>query len=152
MALSQDYTCYGIVVIDADGSDEKRLTAGCDQFVEPWSPDGTKIVYNVGDFPDPDDIGVINPDGSGDRNLTNTPDLNEAGVDWKPNGKKMTYHRNGDIWKMNPDGTHKDRLTFSPAYEDQPIWSPRRAQDHLLQVRYRGRGGSDDERRRHEQD
>lgn len=39
------------------------------------------------------DIFVMRPDGSGRRNLTNTPDYNEAAPRWSPDGRKLMYRR-----------------------------------------------------------
>jgi dipeptidyl aminopeptidase/acylaminoacyl peptidase len=55
-----------------------------------WSPDGSKIVVAT---PDPtcvqpqcygSDLFVINADGSGQTNITNTPPANDYGPDWQP--------------------------------------------------------------------
>jgi TolB protein len=122
-----DTGCYRMFVIDVDGSNEKPLYSGCWNFIESWSPDGSWIAYNCRGFSDDfPDICVIRPDGSESTNLTNTRDLIEGGVDWKPNGKKIVFEREGDIWKMSPDGSHKDRLTFSQTFSGgrNPLWSP----------------------------
>jgi TolB protein len=121
----EEFPGWSIMLLDADGSNERRLTNGNSDFPEAWSPDGTRIAFLRDPFSDDpsSDIWVMHPDGSEQRNLTNTPVPTEEGVDWKPNGRKMTYHRDGDIWKMSPDGTGKDRLSFSPYWEDAPIWS-----------------------------
>jgi TolB protein len=132
-----DYWCSDMFVMGADGSDAKELNGGCDlEYVEAWSPDGTKIAFTRAfyDYPYPRDIWVMKPDGSEQRNLTNTPwQFDEREVDWKPNGRKLVYTRepneeidfqNQDVWKMSPDGSHKDRLTFSEPDEHSPLWSP----------------------------
>jgi Tol biopolymer transport system component len=129
--------CRDVFVMNADGSNAKDLRGGCGfEYVEAWSPDGTKIAITsaFSEYPHPRDIWVIKPDGSEARNLTNTPwQFDEREVDWKPNGRKITYTRepdesldfqNRDVWKMNPDGSDKDRLTFSVPDEHVPLWSP----------------------------
>jgi TolB protein len=36
----------------------------------------------------------------------------------------IAFSQDGDIWRMNADGTGVTRLTSSPAPEDNPAWSP----------------------------
>jgi Tol biopolymer transport system component len=43
---------------------------------------------------------------------------------WSPNGRKIAFVRNGDIFKMNADGSKVTRLTRTNAYESSPAWSP----------------------------
>ena len=55
-----------------------------------WSPDGTKIAYSsrsgAGEF----EIFVMNPDGSGQTNVTNTAAA-EGGVSWSPDGTQIAF-------------------------------------------------------------
>src|SRR5688500_9687309 len=37
---------------------------------------------------------------------------------------KIAFVRDGNIWKMDPDGTHKRQLTFRAGDERSPRWSP----------------------------
>jgi Tol biopolymer transport system component len=74
----------------------------------------------------------MKPDGTEVTNLTRAPGSGwEDQFDWSPNGKKIVWGKRtsdaetGNIWKMNADGSQKDRLTFHPdALEDFPVWSP----------------------------
>jgi hypothetical protein len=101
-----------IDVIDADGSNLRRLTArpGTDGIGFSWSPDGQHLVY-VG-LPDgsplpalgpegdpevaarqfwlPQDVFVINVDGTGDRNVTQTASF-ELDPVWSPDGSRVAY-------------------------------------------------------------
>ena len=46
---------------------------------------------------------------------------------WSPDGSKIAYSFNGDIWVMNPDGSNKIQLTATPIpqyAEELPTWSP----------------------------
>ena len=59
---------------------ETQVTDGTGGCQEPsWSPDGTKIALVKGRG----DIYVINPDGAGLTNITNTPDVRELSPDWQ---------------------------------------------------------------------
>ena len=37
------------------------------------------------------DIWLINPDGSRQVNITNTPDVQEYGTAWSPDGRRIAY-------------------------------------------------------------
>jgi TolB protein len=123
----------GIYVMDADGSDQKLLVGNdCPFYDSPeWSPDGSKIAFSSAYYSSYN-IFTINPDGSGLKNLTRYFDSSSnQDFDWSPNGKKIVWGKRtadaetGNIWKMNADGSQKDRLTFHPdAIEDFPVWSP----------------------------
>jgi Tol biopolymer transport system component len=84
-----------------------------------WAPGAAKIAAVNGG-----DIYAINADGSGSRNLTNTPGVGEHQPEWSPDGSKMVYHRGADIYVMNSNGSGQRNLTRSTTFESQPSWSP----------------------------
>jgi putative hemolysin len=117
-----------LYVMNRDGYDMSRLTRGeADSFAGPWSPDGTRIVYTAFGLTT-SDIAVINADGSGQVNLTDTPDVDEGFPDWSPDGTKIAYTTrrdgNNEIYVMNADGTNPSRWTDNPADDFAPVWSP----------------------------
>ena len=73
----------------------------------------------------------VDPDGSGQKNLTNNPD-HDSYHSWSGDGKKIAFisgtARGGgewDIYVMNPDGSEKKRLTLGfTATHGIPLWSP----------------------------
>lgn len=70
------------------------------------------------------DIFVINPDGTGLTNLTNTPGASEHDPTWSPDATKIAYSRDDDIWAMNADGTGQTNLTNSSEIDFGADWSP----------------------------
>jgi Tol biopolymer transport system component len=67
-------------VVDSDGRNPTKLidySAGFE--AANWSPDGTRIIFSDGD-----DILVVNADGSGLANITNTRDAREFAPSWQP--------------------------------------------------------------------
>ncbi len=115
---------------DTGESSVVRLTTFSGFDLEPsWHPNANnKIVYSRGSAKGFEDIFVMNTDGTGTQQLTNTTDFDEY-PDWSPDGTKIVYASVGgivngtkQIWVMNSDGTGKKRL--NTIYGIQPAWSP----------------------------
>jgi Tol biopolymer transport system component len=47
-----------------------------------------------------------------------------AGATYPGANGKIAFVRDGNIWSMDPDGTHKRQLTFRSGDESSPRWSP----------------------------
>jgi plastocyanin len=100
-----------------------------------WSPDGTKIVFE-GVREGAWEILSINPDGSGEVNLTADDDPPYANLNsyasFRPDGSKLVYmtqpndgSNDWDIFVMNPDGTQKEGVVPDDEWQDVfPTWSP----------------------------
>jgi hypothetical protein len=43
---------------------------------------------------------------------------------YSPDGSRIAFELNGDIWTMNSDGTHRQQVTTSSAQDADPTWSP----------------------------
>jgi len=74
-----------------------------------------------------DNIWVMNADGTGDTQLTNTV-WGDFSPSWSPDGTRITFQTNrdgnGEVYVMNADGTGQTRLTNNAAYDVLPSWSP----------------------------
>lgn len=76
------------------------------------------------------DIFVINPDGSGVTNLTNSLGEMEFSPVWSPDGTKIAFERRGtdsshpgEIYVMNADGSGQTNITNHAAWDSSPTWS-----------------------------
>ena len=113
-----------IITANQDGSGSSGLPiTGFHLPSEPvWSPDGTAIAF-VGTLSG--EIFVINTNGSGQTNLTNTGgSIVETNPSWSVTGK-IAYQRTSQIWVMNSDGS--GQVQFSGITQPSPTgpaWSP----------------------------
>jgi hypothetical protein len=85
-----------------------------------------KIAYIRWDSTDTE-LYTINPDGTGETNLTNNS-ADESGPVWSPYGTIIAYIRwdgtDYEIYTINSDGTGETNLTNDTASEIYPVWSP----------------------------
>ncbi len=132
---------YDIYVMNADGSNQRRLTNNVSVTEQNpvWSPDGTRLLFEAAPPGTvDDDIWVINADGTGKTNLTNDPAIDENPA-WSPDGTRIAFNSAGrpeqfnqDIYVMNADGSNQTNITpddCTPNFCYQgsdafPAWSP----------------------------
>ncbi|MDO8631429.1 MAG: hypothetical protein Q7R41_13150, partial [Phycisphaerales bacterium] len=128
-----------IYLMNADGGDQKRLTTGKGYDGGPFfSPDMKSVVYR-GDRRDDGkqnlQLRMIDADGKNDRAITDNPIFNWCPF-WHPNGKGFIFTQadheayargekpNYDLYLMKPDGSDLMRITFAPAFDGLPVFSP----------------------------
>ena len=113
-----------IYIMSADGSQQKRLTAPGGR--PSWSGTGKQITF-ISFIDETSDISVINADGTGERNLTNSaaPDGTPA---FSPDGSKIAFlsvvDGHYEIFVMNSVGSELKRLTNDTVSNSSPSWSP----------------------------
>jgi Tol biopolymer transport system component len=97
------------------------------------------------------DIHLVKPDGSGDRNITNTGSpTGEYQASFSPNGRKLVFDRDDDIWIVSSKGKGLKRLTTSGDVGDaafsangRKIVFVRSAEPDLLLAQRRGSDSRD---------
>jgi len=143
-----DYGWEQVYVMNADGSDQARLTenrsspAG-DSFPV-WSPDGTSMAFisTRGGSPDVyvSDVYLMNADGSGQTPLT---DGREASMPtWSPDGTRLAFVSGfatgaAQVYVMNADGSGAVQLGDGSS----PAWSPDGTHIAFVRGREVGMGG-----------
>ncbi|HBR68733.1 MAG TPA: Tol-Pal system protein TolB [Rhodospirillaceae bacterium] len=121
-----------LYTMDANGGNEKRITFGQGRYANPvWSPRGDLIAFTrmyQGKFY----IGVIRPDGSGERLITTA--YHVEGPSWSPNGRVLTYFketpsgargemRQSRVYTVDITG-YNERWLQTPRDGSDPAWSP----------------------------
>jgi Tol biopolymer transport system component len=76
-----------IYVMNADGSDPRRLTEDRASFNPLWSPDGARIAFH--ESAGPGDVAVMNPDGSGVETLANDGEHINGPLAWSPDSTRV---------------------------------------------------------------
>jgi TolB protein len=112
----------------ADGSNQHRISFGSGLYTTSvWSPRGDLIAFtkqDQGQFM----IGVIRPDGSGERILTTG--FHNEGPTWSPNGRVLMFFRETagttggpQLWSIDLTGYNEMRVQ-TPSFASDPAWSP----------------------------
>jgi TolB protein len=117
-----------LYIMNTDGSGQRRLSSGAGRYTTPvWSPDPnnqwiafTKQTGNVFH------IGVIRPDGSDERLLTES--YLDEGPSWAPNGQVLIFSREAPgtgprLWTVDLTGRILQPAPYSSPGSD-PGWSP----------------------------
>jgi TolB protein len=121
-----------LYVMGAGGGEAHRISFGSGKYGTPvWSPRGDLIAFtkiDSGSFY----IGVMRPDGSGERLLTQ--DFLVEGPTWAPNGRVLMYFRQGRtdsrgrgggsrLYSIDLTG-YNQREINTPGDASDPAWSP----------------------------
>jgi TolB protein len=115
-----------IYVMDAEGTNIRRVTSSGFNTQPRWSPKGDTIAFTSrqGNH----DIWAISPDGSNLRRLTAGPGNNES-ASWAPNGRHLVFQSSRlggtQLFTMLADGSEQQVLTGGPGQASSPAWSPR---------------------------
>jgi Tol biopolymer transport system component len=114
-----------IVVKNADGSDQTRVADfQADTMGRPvWSPDGSRLAFDLYFTDQTWDIYVVNADGTELADVANDPNMDENDPVWSPDGSTIAFQASHvlardidntgtfDIYVMTPDGTDQIALT-----------------------------------------
>jgi dipeptidyl aminopeptidase/acylaminoacyl peptidase len=92
------------------------------------SPDGKHVAFTIGDVNFDANRVVTHiyvvPFAGGDPKQITSGDRSATTPRWSPDGKKIAFATNNQIWMMDPDGGHKEQVTKLSSGAAQPVWSP----------------------------
>ncbi len=130
-----------LYVYDLDGEEVVWETAVPASGKPTWSPDGQSIAYFCY-AAEKIDICISHSQFNKPSQFTfdNQFPYLKYNLQWSPDGQKLLFEaqqRGGgnDIFVMNPDGTKLQQLTFHPADDLQPVWSPDGQQIAFISLR-----------------
>jgi TolB protein len=114
-----------IYVMGAGGGAAQRISFQDGSYSTPvWSPRGDFIAFtkqSKGSF----GIGVMKPDGSGERLLTEG--YHNEGPTWAPNGRVLMFFRDtaagSALYTVDITGRNETRIP-TPSFASDPAWSP----------------------------
>ncbi len=116
-----------LFIMDYDGHNAKRLTNHGSSVLSPdCSSDGSQVVF-TSDRSWDHDVYLLNfkatPLPAEGKRITRGIHLDNS-PSWSPDGKRVAFSRNGDIYIASSSGEILKRLTKSPAIDISPTWSP----------------------------
>jgi len=117
-----------IYILPATGGTPRLVTPQAPSWWHGWSPDGKTQTY-CAQRNENYDIYTIPTEGGEETRLTSAEGLDD-GPEYTADGKKIYFQseRTGimQIWRMNPDGTEQEQVTFDENYAD---WFPHPSPD-----------------------
>jgi Tol biopolymer transport system component len=121
-----------VFVVDADGSDARRITPWSVTLRAEWSPDGEWIAFDMAESePVPRDLFLVHPDGTGLTQITSNEDNKMSFAPaWSPDSRTLLFIRreytegSTDLWTVNVDGTGMSQVTHQPAEYTGYRWLP----------------------------
>ncbi len=113
-----------LFIMDYDGFNSGQLSAHDALVMSPnCSKDGRKLVYNSDKEWDQDLYVMDLIPRVRDSRISSTFSL-EQSAEWSPNGSKLVFSKNGDIYTSNAGGKNLKRLTKGYSIDVSPTWSP----------------------------
>ncbi len=116
-----------IYVMNADGTNPTGLVVDdATNQLPTWSPDGSMIAFTRDEIGRHDDVAAVNADGSGLHHISGLMDGDFVDDPrWSPDGSAFVLDLNGQLQRMDADGTDMTSLNAAGTHPDwQPLASP----------------------------
>jgi Tol biopolymer transport system component len=118
-------------IIDSDAASALEIDGRC--AFPAWSPDGTQLAFASPYHMLVSDIFLVNRDGAGLVNLTNSPADFNIQPSWSPDGERVVFTKqtpDGDgeqasqLFAVVPDGNDARQFAVDALPKSDPQWSP----------------------------
>ncbi len=121
-----------IFVLPIEGGEPKAVTSQAPSYLHGWAPNNREVVY-VAKRPGNNVYNIYKKaiKGGEEIQLTNNKKREHVdGCEFSPDGKYIYYNgsKNGgtmQLWRMKPDGSNKEQLTFDQYNDWFPTHFPR---------------------------
>lgn len=117
-----------IYVLPLSGGDPKQITEKTPSYLHGWSPDGKELAFVAMRDEKVYNLYKVSSGGGKEIQLTFNKTGHVDGPEYSPDGKYIYYNANPtgtmQIWRMKPDGTGKEQLTFDGYHNWFPHISP----------------------------
>ncbi len=118
-----------VYVVPLKGGEPKQLTEKTPSYWHGWAPNGKDVVFVGQRNGKTYDIYKIGINGGEEIKLTNTPEGGHVdGPEYSPDGKYIYFNANFtgtmQLWRMKPDGSGQEQLTFDEYNNWFPHISP----------------------------
>jgi len=108
--------------MNADGSQQTRLTTNGVDEAYGWSPDSQKILFDIWQSSSGAFIYSMNVDGSQKVRLAHTDGF-FSDAQWSPDGSRILFNTDNDLCIMNTDGGEQHCL-LKDFFVSDASWSP----------------------------
>jgi len=117
-----------VYTLPLSGGVPKLITQKTPSYLHGWSPNGKEVVF-VGQRDGVHyDIYKINVNGGEEIKLTNNTGFHVDGCEYSPDGKYIYYNSSESgtmqLWRMKPDGSAREQITFDEYNDWFPHLSP----------------------------
>lgn len=131
-----DDTVHHVYTFNIDGTEILKINDKGEDACSFYFPDGKRLLYTStgdnldlpkgnfsapNDYPQGAEIYSCNLDGSDVKRLTNNK-YYDAEISVSPDGKFLLFTRQIDgkldLWKMHPDGSNQQQITFTPGWQE----------------------------------
>ncbi len=117
-----------IYVLPVEGGKPQQVTIKMPSYWHGWAPNNKDVLYVARREADNYDIYQISINGGDEKKLTNYAGSHADGPEYTPDGQFIYYNASPtgtmQIWRMKPDGSNKEQVTFDEYNDWFPHISP----------------------------
>ncbi len=117
-----------IYVVPVEGGEPQLVTEETPSYWHGWAPNNREVVYVAQRDQENYDIYKKSIRGGKEQKLTNYQGSHADGPEYSPDGKYIYYNASPtgtmQIWRMRPDGSNKEQITFDQYNDWFPHISP----------------------------